>query len=246
MRRARTFALALAAAFAASASLPLLATGNPDWAPEPFEVSYAVTWKGIQAGTTAITLVQSAPGQWTYSSKNIARGLVKAIVPGTATQVSEFVVVDGEVRPVRFRGDDGGKATDRDTSLDFDWQKGRITGTSEGHAVDLPIPPNMQDVMSVQIAQMRAAQTGTLPMTFHSIDKGQMKEYVFQRAGDPQTIKTAIGDHQVIPFTSQRSGSSRLLKLWVAPDLGWIPLRAERLRDGKIEFTMDVRTLNRP
>lgn len=242
MRRTR----ALVVAVASSVAIAALSTANAaDWAPEPFEVTYAVTWKGIQAGTTSISLVETAPGQWTYSSKNVARGLVKAIVPGSITQVSEFEIADGQVRPLRFRGDDGTKSTERDTSLDIDWTKGRITGVSEGQTVDMPIPDNFQDVMSVQIAQIHAAKTGEVPMTFHSIDKGQVKEYVFQRGGEPQSLETPIGTHRVVPFTSQRTGSSRLLKLWVAPDLGWIPLRAERLRDGKVEFTMDVRTLKR-
>ena len=34
---------------------------------------------------------------------------------------------------------------------------------------------------------------------------------------------------------------SRVLRMWFAPDLGYVPVQAERSRDGKLEFAMRIK-----
>lgn len=239
---ARLANLAALTALAALAWLPVAHAA--DWAPTPFRAAYAVQWKGMTAGTSQLELRRTGTDTWRYDSRNVARGLFRLAIPDTVTQSSELRFANGETQPLQFRGDDGGPATDRDVALDFDWQAGRVTGKAENRPVDLAIAAGVQDPMSIQIAQMHAAATGAVPARLHSIDKDRIKEYDFTRIG-PQKLATDLGELDTIVFESRRPGSSRVIRLWMAPALGYLPVRAERRKGEKLEFMMTIREYSR-
>lgn len=215
-----------------------------DWSPTPFQATYAVQWKGMHAGTSKLELRHTGGDAWVYDSRNNARGLFRLAIPDTVRQTSELRYVDGRVQPLHFRGDDGGEATNRDVALDFDWQRGRVTGVAEDKTVDLAAPADVQDPMSVQLVQMHAAATGRVPQRMHTIDKDEVKAYDFTRVGT-QRLATAIGELDTVIFESRRPGSSRVIRLWMAPSLGYLPVRAERRRGDKLEFAMAIREYRR-
>lgn len=233
-----------AIALAALALAGARATVAADWTPTPFHATYAVQWKGMNAGTSTIELRRTGAGTWEYLSRSNARGIFRLAIPDTVAQTSELRFVAGVPQPLRFRGDDGGDSTDRDIALDFDWQRMRITGVAENRKVDLEMPPDIHDSMTVQLAQMRAAAAGVATVPFHTVDKDQVKEYDFTRSGT-QTIQTALGELDTVIYESRRRGSKRMIRLWMAPSLDYLPVRAERYRGDKVEFAMAIRELKR-
>jgi hypothetical protein len=212
--------------------------------PRPFTATYAIEWRGMGAGTSTIELAKTAPDAFRYSSRNAARGMFRIALPDTITQTSEFSITDGKVVPHSFAADDGSSDTARDVNLKFDWNARQVTGTAEDKPVSAPLEDGVQDAGSVQIALMRELAAGRSPSSFMMIDKDAVKEYQYVREGEA-SIDTALGKLDTVVYTSQRTGSTRLTKLWIAPSLGYIPVRAEQLRKGKREFTMQIRTLKR-
>lgn len=211
----------------------------------PFEATYTVTWKGMNAGNAVLNLRATGDETYTYTSRNLARGVFRIALPDAITQSSEFRVQAGRIVPLRYRGDDGSSDTDRDVALDFDWQSERVTGTAEDEPVNLPLSPGVQDVMSVQIAQMRAVAMSELPTSFKLADKDEIKEYEFVRDG-AERVKTAVGEVDTLICVSRRPGSSRATRLWIAPSLGYLPVRAERRKADRLEFAMELEKLIRP
>src|SRR5438093_1098716 len=142
--RAAGFALLLiasaAASFAADSSVPADVV-----CPQPFKATFAVEWHGMGAGTSILELTRQSPNEYTYTSKNTARGFFRLAVPNTITQTSHLIIENGQVLPVGYLGDDGSSDTDRDVSLKFDWTAKRITGTAENRPVDLALEPAVQD-----------------------------------------------------------------------------------------------------
>ena len=57
-------------------------------------------------------------------------------------------------------------------------------------------------------------------------------------------VRSEMGDEAVI-VASQQAGNNRILRMWFAPSLGFVPVQAERTRDGKLEFAMRIKTLKR-
>lgn len=229
------------AALALCCPIPLWAASGEV---QPFAGTYSVNWHGMNAGTTEIDLQRDGGAGYRYRSRANARGMFRAFFSDEITQTSWLELDDG-VRPVRYRADDGSDDTERDVALDFDWISGRVTGTAERKPVSLPVAPGTQDAMSIQIAVMRDLARGTRPAIYVMIDKDRIKEYQYIFEGEAK-LKTAIGELPTVVYRAERVGSSRrATRTWYAPSLGFVPVRAERLKEGKREWLMEVRSLKR-
>jgi hypothetical protein len=207
----------------------------------PFSAHYQADWKTINVGTSDLELKQdSEPGRYVYTWSITARGIFRAVYRDELIQKSWLSINAGHVRPAKYRAVDGRSSVD----LDFDWDGARARGVSEKKMVDLTLEEGTQDVMSIQIEVMLDLKKGNLPKTFRIIDKDEVKEFNYTQEGTAQ-IRTALGALDTIIVASQRAGNGRILRMWFAPSLGFVPVQAERTRDGKLEFAMRIKSLKR-
>jgi hypothetical protein len=213
--------------------------------PQPFRITFAVEWRGMSAGTSTLELTRKGTNEYVYRSSNTARGLFRLALPDTITQTSTFSILDGQVIPSVYVGDDGSSDTSRDVSLQFDWKANKVTGTAEDKPVDQPLTPGVQDSLSVQIALMCALAAGKAPDSFRLIDKNEVKEYQYTREGEA-TLDTPAGKLETVIYKSQKAGSSRATRMWIAPSLGFLPVRAEQEKRGKRELQLTLRSVERP
>ncbi len=237
--------VALAALVSSVAGTSLAATNRAAECPRPFVGKFSVEWHGLNAGTSTLELIRHNATEYTYKSSNSARGIFKLALPDTITQTSDFTIVDGGVRPSMYVGDDGSSDTSRDVSLKFDWAAHRVTGTAENKPVDLPLVDGVQDGLSVQIALMCELARGHAPESFKLIDKDEIKEYQYTREGEAR-LDTAIGPLDTVIYKSQKAGASRYTRLWIAPSLGYLPVRAEQAKADKRELQLQILSLERP
>jgi hypothetical protein len=210
----------------------------------PFVTNYTVQWRGMQAGTSTFTFRQQNGELWSYESRSSPRGLFKAFLPANLTQHSDMRIGDAGVQPLRYRADDGTAATKRDIDLQFDWQKLRVTGTSEDRPIDEPLEAGVQDDLSVQIALIHELAAGRTPAGFKTFNNRGLREYQYLRVGE-ETLQTPLGAVATIIYSSQRAGSNRVTRYWCAPSLGFLPLKAQQKRGERVEWTMDIRSLTR-
>jgi hypothetical protein len=222
------------AAVAAGAQTPFAA----DAGIAPFSAHYQADWKTMNVGTSDLELKQdTASGHYLYTWTITAHGIFR-LYRDEVTQQSWLSINAGHVRPEKYRAEDGSSSV----NLDFDWDAGRVRGTSEKKAVDLKIREGTQDLMSIQVEVMLDLKKGNLPETFQIIDKDQPKEFIYTQEGTAH-IRTALGELDTVIVTSRQSGNNRILRMWFAPSLGFVPVQAERTRDGKLDFAMRIKTL---
>ncbi len=208
---------------------------------EPFTAVYSVEWKGITAGVATLTLLRLGIDDYRYDSTTVARGLARLLVSDPVKQTSDFKLVDGQIQPSKFRGID---EKERQTVLDFDWSRDRVTGTARGNTVDLALPDGTQDAMSLQIATLLQLRAGGLPARFQMIDGDEIKDYEQRREGT-ERIKTALGEIDTVVYSSKRPDGNRITRTWYAPSLDYLPVLAQRVRNDKVEVTMRIRELQR-
>jgi hypothetical protein len=227
--------------FAAPQAAPETHSGR-DTGIEPFSAHYVAEWRDISVGTSDLKLERdSKTGQYHYTWTISARGIFRLVYSNDVTQQSWFNVVGGHIRPERYRAEQGSSSV----SFDFDWNTGHAFGSSEGKQVDLVLKPGAQDLMSIQVEVMLDLQNGEMPGAFSIIDKDQMKDFMYTREGTAK-LRTPLGSIDTIIVASRRSATdSRVLRMWFAPDLGFVPVQAERTRDGKLEFAIRIHTLTR-
>jgi hypothetical protein len=228
--------LAIMAGLTAGAQTPSAA----DAGIAPFSAHYQADWKGINVGTSDLELKQDTePGHYLYTWTITAHGIFR-LYRDEVTQKSWLSVNADHARPEKYRAEDGSSSV----NLDFDWDAGRVSGTSEKKSVDLKIKEGTQDVMSIQVEVMLDLKKGDLPNTFQIIDKDNPKEFIYSQEGNAH-IRTALGELDTVIVASRQAGNNRILRMWFAPSLGYVPVQAERTRDGKLEFAMRIKTLKR-
>ena len=207
----------------------------------PFSAHYQADWKTISVGTSDLELKNDTePGRYVYTWTITAHGIFRIAYRDDLIQTSWFSIDADHVRPAKYHAVDGPSTVD----LQFDWGSRRARGTSETKAVDLPLKDGIQDVMSIQVEVMLDLKRGDLPNTFQIIDKDELKDFIYTQEGTAK-IRTAIGTLDTVIVSSRRSGNNRSLRMWFAPSLGFVPVQAERTRDGKLEFAMRIKSLKR-
>jgi hypothetical protein len=206
---------------------------------EPFAAHYTADWKTINVGTSDIELqADGPPGQYLYTWTVTARGIFRIVYSNDVIQKSWLTMVGNHVRPEKYKAEQGQSSV----NIDFDWEGGHARGTNETKPVDLKLREGTQDVMSIQIEVMQDLRNGNLPKTFQILDKDEIKEFLYTQEG-PARIRTALGELDTVVVASQREGGNRILRMWFAPSLGYVPVQAERTRDGKLEFALRIKTL---
>jgi len=204
----------------------------------PFSAHYVAEWKNITVGSSDLALKRDAePGHYVYKWTISARGIFRLVYSDDVTQQSWFEVIDQHVRPEKYLAEQGSSRV----IFNFDWAAGHARGFSEEKPVDLVLTPGIQDLMSIQIEVMLALKNGNLPKVFYIIDKDQIKDFAYAQEG-PAVLKTAIGQFDTVIVSSRRTGKDRVLRMWFAPSLGYLPMQAERSRGGKLEFAMRIRS----
>jgi hypothetical protein len=209
---------------------------------KPFQATYSWIWRGMTVAVSSLDL-EHKDANWVYRSKSDPRGIGR-MFSERPTQESVMQVTANGVRPLSYKADDGTSATKRDANVQFDWQNNRVTGVYEDAKIDMPIPPDMQDDLSVQIALMIELLRGHTPDKFSLISGNSVREYRYSRDGE-ETLTTPVGTIQTIIYRSEKQYSPRATRFWCAPSLGYIPLRVQQKKGDEVEWTMQVQSVKR-
>ena len=236
VRGLTALSLAIMACSSAGAETPSAA----DAGIAPFSARYQADWKSINVGTSDLELKQDTePGHYLYTWSITAHGIFR-LYRDEVTQKSWLSINADHVRPEKYHAEDGSSSV----TLGFDWDGGHVRGTSENKPVDLTLKEGTQDLLSIQVEVMLGLKKGNLPGTFQIIDKDKLKEFIYTQEGTAN-IRTALGQLDTVIVESRQAGNNRILRMWFAPSLGFVPVQAERTRDGKLEFAMRIKTLKR-
>ena len=209
---------------------------------KPFQASYDWIYHGMTVAVSKLQLEQQDQ-RWVYRSKSEPRGIGRFFSERPVSESILEVTPEG-VRPLSYKADDGTDSTKRDANIQYDWQNNRVTGVNEDAKIDMPIPPGMQDDLSVQIALMVALIRGQTPDKFSLLSGATVREYHYSRDGE-ETLSTPVGKIPTIIYRSEKQYSPRVTRFWCAPSLGYIPLKVEQKRDKDIEWTMQVQSVQR-
>lgn len=238
----RWAALALVAVGAAS---PAVAASAAPSVFQPSKVTFKAEYRGITAGTITISLLDAGQGTYIYETRANAGGLAKLIVHHEIREASTFALENNQIRPLSYVLDDGSADTSKDTRLEFDWKAGVARGQHEDMPIELPLKADMQDRMSVQVWIMQKLAAGEPFPSIEFIDRDEIKDYQYTNEGTAK-LKTALGEIDTVIYASTRPNSTRVSRFWYAPSLGFLPVRAEQERKGKVETVLSVLKIERP
>ena len=81
---------------------------------------------------------------------------------------------------------------------------------------------------------------GREPGVYPLIDGDKIKEYEYLK-DSTATVKYGGRDLEAVMIRSARTGGSdRITRYWHAPELGYLPVRAERTTKGEVDLVMQL------
>ena len=212
---------------------------------QPYKARYQVNYRGLSGGQIESSLSPgSAKGQWLYETRAFPSMLARVAVSPQARERGIMQVTAEGVRPLAFDFNDGSEGSRKDVRFTFDWAAGRVHGEAQGEPFDLAVHPGTQDTASVQAAMILALLAGDEPKGFAILTGSRLREYRYWPEGKA-TIVTPYGQFETVVWVNQRSGSTRLTKVWHAPALGYVPVQAVQYRKGQAETQMKLVSLTR-
>lgn len=161
-------------------------------------------------------------------------GLSRVVTGGEMFVTSTFAPVEDGVRPIRYRAID----TIRDepeANIEFDWSAGIATGTVGSVPVEFELDGPSHDAVSIQYELMYDLLNQQPSPSYALFDVEKMRVANIREVGR-STVKTGAGKYEVVGIQHQKEGSSRIVTMWCAPELDYLPVVIEQHRKGKLKF----------
>jgi hypothetical protein len=220
------------------------AAGAQDAGLSAYRARYHVSYRGLGGGQIEVSLQPQADGTWVYESRAFPNMLGRLAISEAAHERGVMELVGGSVRPLSYDYDAGRRDQSKDIHVRFDWAAKRVTGSNEGKAFAFDLTPGTQDTASVQASMLLELAAGRSPQSFRLVTGGKIRDYRYWTEG-PAQVTTTAGSYETVVWANQRDGSSRVSKVWHAPELGFVPVQAIQYRDGRAELQMKLVKLER-
>ena len=209
---------------------------------ESYKATYSVKYMGFKAGLIHFILLPQQDDTYVYLSRVEPGLLARFIVNPEAFERTILKITEDGVRPLSWMSEDGKKKSGEDGALVFDWDAEKVHGIIEDKPIELPLVPDLQNRLSMQIGVLLSLLQGGEPKPVKMIDKDKIKTYSYVRK-EPRQIKTQAGTYDTIRYASTREGSSRVKHIYHAPSLGYLPVLLESYKKGKLITVMELLTV---
>lgn len=208
------------------ALLSLLLLGAA-WAepPQPFTASYTLSASGMRAAESSRALRHMGDGVWEFQTVAKPVGVASLFIRDTILEHSRWRLNGGKVVPLSYEYRQSGGRRERHREIAFDYQEGLIQSTLGAEAWALP--PNVQDLASVQIALMLDVSQGRKVMEYPVADGRSVETYRFEVQGEGH-MDTPAGRFRTVRVETKDAERQRSMTFWMAPELGYLPVRIEQ------------------
>lgn len=208
--------------------------------PYPLDALYDVHASGAVVGQFSFKV--SRPGDNTDSNEFLLEssmqpsGIGQLLASGPLLQLSHFTVQNGRVVPQSYHETRPGEDPP-DTTISFDWD-GMTVKLPNGEI--LPIPQRPLDPASAPLQVILTPPSAERNLDVNVISKRGARLHTFKLTGE-STLETAIGTMKTLEIREQSQGADpgNFVKIWLAPERGFVPVKIERHRKGiVIAFTL--------
>lgn len=210
----------------------------------PFEIEYEVGNNLISAGSALLSLSQQGD-EWVYSLTTKPSGIFKLTGKGKIQEISVMNASDSApALPQRYtyRQDEEAK---RSVDAWFNWNDNEIKYRKRGEETVEPFSDPILDRLSVTLAIMEQLKTGFKHAELQVFDNGRIKTVVFNNE-KTEMMNTRLGRTEVIRVRSHNRDGARTRETitWFAPEFGYVPVKIEQHKRGKLVARLTLSKLN--
>lgn len=219
--------LLLAILLATLAEAPLAAL------PQQVTATYSLSRNGQEMAQVVETFSQSK-GKYQIESVTSAVGIYRVLTGDSIKLLSSGLVTKSGLQPLHFEHHRGSRA-DKKIVADFDWRRRQATFMHDGNTETAPIPPGMQDRISLMY-QFMFISPKTASLDIEMTNGKKVTQYEYVRSGE-ETLTTKAGTFRTIRFTRKRMPGDDGTEVWLAKDKFQIPVKVviEEDKGGRME-----------
>lgn len=219
------------------------ARAAPEFNPEPFEARFELEVQGFTVGET-VWRVQRVSDGFIYETRTKATGFAAVFGERQVVERSEWKRVGDEIKPAKYHYERSGRP-DKTTAVVFDWDDGAVQNTRRGRTSRMPVPVDTLDKLGYMLVLMEDLKAGKRSVRYPIADgKNRMKVYELKVVGE-ERMRTALGTLEVLKIVRVRNDDDRETTIWVAPELGYMPVRIEHRERDDASVTIRIRSLSR-
>lgn len=210
----------------------------------PYKAVYEVNRGNIMLGDTTFSLNKKDGDCYMLQNVVVPKGIA-AMFAGEITESSYFCVENGQIRSQQYSIHDENGDEDDNYTLKFDWGN-QLVHTNNSKPRELPTDGLDRSVMEIAMRRLLAQagdQLPTTPFIFLMVEDDEIKPYRFQITAREQ-VSTRVGRFDTVKVERLNAGK-RDFRLWLAPELDYLPVKVERQKKGDSAYRMTLRELHK-
>lgn len=204
----------------------------------PFTAEYELTRNGIAVGRTQVSLELLPDGVYLYRASTAPNPVLALLRTDRIREESRGRMVQGRPRPDRYLYRREGSDIERHLELEFDWTDQRVRNIERSSTWSMQVPKGTLDKLVQQLVFTLDLKNGRKTASYPVADGGRLKEYSYRTLGK-ETLSTRLGRFDTLKVNRAKDQGATDYTLWLAPALGFRPVRILR-RHGGSQYRMEL------
>ena len=200
--------------------------------PSEFQAIYNAQLKQVD-GQVMMTLKKEQDNLYSYEIITRPSGFWRVIIDGSIREKSTFVFNDGLVQSKTYELTDTIRSKPRQSLAIFDWDNLLLSGNYKDRKFELPLNIDVIDRATLQIAIIANSQGPNLSSDYYILDRDKVLKVQVNKK-DTVNVRVPFGEFEAIEIEHTGEQSESTNSLWLAPELGYIPIKIAQKEDGKI------------
>ena len=209
--------------------------------PSEFQAIYNAQLKQVD-GQVMMTLKKEQDNLYSYEIITRPSGFWRVIIDGSIREKSTFVFNDGLVQSKTYELTDTIRSKPRQSLAIFDWDNLLLSGNYKDRKFELPLNIDVIDRATLQIAIIANNQGPNLSSDYYILDRDKVLKVQVNKK-DTVNVPVPFGDFETIEIQHRSEQSEITNSLWLAPELGYIPVKIAQKKDGKTVFSASLAQL---
>ncbi len=199
-------------------------------APDAFQAAYTVVKSGLTLGEMQSNLNYTATS-YTFLKQTKANGLAALISGDTLTERSTGLKQGPQLRPQEYLYQHKNRRKNKLDQFQFTAPT-QVSGRYQDDNYTLTVPNGTLDPALLELRLMEDVAANR-PLNYNVTEKGKVKNYRFQRLGQEQ-VNAPFGQYLCEKIQMTRDNGERQTTLWLAPELGYVPVQIRHNEEGDI------------
>lgn len=204
----------------------------------PFEAKLVLNKYGINAAKGVMSFYPQ-DGDYVYSLDAKASGIVAAFTDAEINQKTTLSYQKDAFRPISYQYRQSGDDKPRDIDYTFDWDNKLAVGTYRNQKKSIKLTNDTQEVFSLPIIIMNDLKQERIPTEYTVVNKDKVLTYQCDVIGE-ERISTNLGTFDTLKVERRSEKSNKMVKMWFAKDLHYLPIKIEEFKDGQSNQVLTV------